>query len=165
MSKMNSEYWKAYRKKNKERISEQRKAKRKLNPEKYREQCRKYYNTNKKKFFAKRIDKVHRDVGFRIRINLARRINHSVKKGLKSRKTLELLGCSIEELKIHLQSQFKEGMSWDNYGYRGWHIDHIRPCASFNLEDPEEQKLCFNYKNLQPLWSQENFLKSDKFSF
>jgi len=50
-------------------------------------------------------------------------------------------------------------MSWDNYGYRGWHIDHIRPCASFDLTDPEQQRECFHYTNLQPLWWQDNLRK------
>ena len=102
------------------------------------------------------------DVVFKIRTNLARRINHSVKKGFKSNKTLELLGCSPEDLKKHLEVQFTEGMTWDNYGIRGWHIDHIVPCASFNLSNPEEQKKCFHYTNLQPLWWYDNLSKSNK---
>jgi hypothetical protein len=71
-----------------------------------------------------------------------------------------LIGCSMDELKIHLSSMFKEGMSWDNYGK--WHIDHIKPCASFNLSDPAQQKECFHYSNLQPLWAIENIKKSDQ---
>ena len=51
-------------------------------------------------------------------------------------------------------------MNWDNYGQ--WHIDHIRPCASFNLLDPIEQKICFHYTNLQPLWAEDNLKKSNK---
>jgi len=53
-------------------------------------------------------------------------------------------------------------MTWDNYGYYGWHIDHIKPCASFDLVDEEEQRKCFNYRNLQPLWSGDNFAKNSK---
>lgn len=53
-------------------------------------------------------------------------------------------------------------MSWENYGIRGWHIDHIKPCASFDLSIIEEQKECFHYTNLQPLWWHENLAKSDK---
>jgi hypothetical protein len=69
----------------------------------------------------------------------------------------KLCGCTIPELMLHLQSQFKEGMHWNNYGK--WHIDHIRPCASFDLTDPEQQRQCFHYTNLQPLWARENIQK------
>jgi hypothetical protein len=76
--------------------------------------------------------------------------------------TLELLGCTIQELKIHLESQFEEGMSWENYSKAGWHVDHIRPCASFDLTDPTQQKQCFHYSNLQPLWAKDNLSKGSK---
>lgn len=74
----------------------------------------------------------------------------------------ELCGCSIEDLRLHLESLWKPGMSWDNYSFEGWHIDHIRPCASFDLIDQEQQKQCFHFTNLQPLWARENLSKSDK---
>jgi desulfoferrodoxin (superoxide reductase-like protein) len=61
-----------------------------------------------------------------------------------------------------LEKQFKLGMNWDNYGRSGWHIDHIKPCASFDLTKKEEQLKCFHYTNLQPLWARENLIKSDK---
>ena len=64
-------------------------------------------------------------------------------------------------VKKWIESQFVDGMSWDNHGE--WHIDHIRPCASFDLTDPEQQKECFNYKNLQPLWAKDNLSKGDRF--
>jgi hypothetical protein len=80
----------------------------------------------------------------------------------KSKHTMELLGCSIEEFKIYLEKQFTKGMNWGNYGKKGWHIDHILPCASFDLTDPEQQKKCFHYTNLQPLWAEDNYKKKDK---
>lgn len=55
-------------------------------------------------------------------------------------------------------------MTWENYGFYTWHIDHIRPCASFDLSDPEQQKICFNYKNMQPLWAHENLSKHAKYN-
>ena len=67
------------------------------------------------------------------------------------------MGCSIEFLKEYLEKQFKSGMNWDNYGE--WHVDHIIPCVSFDLSDPEQQKKCFYYTNLQPLWAIENLEK------
>jgi hypothetical protein len=75
----------------------------------------------------------------------------------KSIKTVDLLGCSIPELRKHLESKFATGMTWDNR--REWHIDHIRPCVSFNLTDPVQQKQCFHYTNLQPLWRGDNIRK------
>jgi hypothetical protein len=58
------------------------------------------------------------------------------------------------ELRAHLEHQFKDGMTWDNHGE--WHIDHIKPCVQFDLTDPEQQKECFHYTNMQPLWAFEN---------
>ena len=78
----------------------------------------------------------------------------------KAASTIALCGCTPHELMLHLQSKFQEGMHWNNYGK--WHIDHIRPCASFDLTDPEQQKQCFHYTNLQPLWAAENIRKGAK---
>ena len=75
---------------------------------------------------------------------------------------MKLLGCSLDFLKQYLEFQFKKGMSWSNYGK--WHIDHIKPCASFDLSKPNEQHKCFNYINLQPLWAIDNLRKKDKIS-
>jgi hypothetical protein len=95
----------------------------------------------------------------KLKKSLRVRIYQALKGQWKSEHTIELLGCTIKKLKYHLEKQFKVGMSWSNYGK--WHVDHILPCASFNLTNAKEQKLCFNYKNLQPLWALENILKSD----
>ncbi len=80
----------------------------------------------------------------------------------KSSKLIELLGIDIDGLRDHLSSLFTVGMSWSTYGYRGWHIDHIIPCASFNLSDPVQQKECFHYTNLQPLWWRDNISKGSR---
>lgn len=79
----------------------------------------------------------------------------------KNTKTEQLLGCSVQELKDHLEFQFKDGMNWDNFGQ--WHVDHIKPCCSFDLSKTEEQKICFHYTNLQPLWAVENFKKGGRY--
>lgn len=71
-----------------------------------------------------------------------------------------LLGCSAKELRRHLESQFKPWMNWGNYGR--WHIDHIQPCASFDLTDPKQQEICFHYTNLQPLEAKKNIRKRAK---
>jgi hypothetical protein len=95
--------------------------------------------------------------------NLRSRIRNGLKGINKSDTTIRLVGCSIKFLKNYLKRRFKPGMSWNNYGK--WHIDHIRPCASFNLSKASEQKKCFHYKNLQPLWAEENLSKNDKYEY
>ena len=80
--------------------------------------------------------------------------------GSKSVGTIELLGCTVVELTSRFEALFTPGMTWENMGE--WHIDHIRPCASFDLTDPEQQRQCFHYTNLQPLWAEDNLRKSDK---
>lgn len=74
------------------------------------------------------------------------------------------LGYNIDELKNHLEEQFKDGMSWDNYGFYGWHIDHIMPVSSFKYSSVEDDgfKECWALSNLQPLWAEENMSKSNK---
>ena len=98
--------------------------------------------------------KRRKDSSFALRHNLRSRINQAINRNFKSGHTLELLGCSIDYLRDYLEKQFESGMSWDNYGE--WHIDHIIPCSYFDLTDPIQQRICFNYRNLQPLWGKEN---------
>jgi hypothetical protein len=71
------------------------------------------------------------------------------------------LGYSVSELMKHLERMFTGGMKWENYGK--WHIDHIKPCAMFDQENRQEFLECWGLKNLQPLWAEENFKKSDKY--
>lgn len=91
------------------------------------------------------------DPKYRIQDALASRVRSALTKGYKSASTMKLVGCDINFLKGYLEAQFEPNMSWDNYGE--WHIDHILPCASFDLTLPEEQQKCFHYTNLQPLWA------------
>lgn len=102
------------------------------------------------------------DPSFRLACNLRKRTRKSLKGISKSQSTIELLGCSIENLKIHLENQFSDGMSWDNYNYHGWHVDHIIPCSSFDLSDPAQQKKCFHWSNLQPMWCIQNLSKGNR---
>lgn len=80
----------------------------------------------------------------------------------KDKKTKELIGCDFQTFKKHIEVQFRDGMSWDNYGIKGWHFDHIKPISSFDLTDEKQALECFNYKNIQPLWWWENLSKGDK---
>ena len=85
------------------------------------------------------------------------------KRGLKkSERTMVLIGCSVDEFREHIESQFQDGMTWDNHGVNGWHIDHVVPCAAFDLTDQEQQRVCFHFTNLQPLWAIDNLRKKDK---
>ena len=104
------------------------------------------------------------DINFKIKKNLRCRIYDALKFNRKSQHTMTLLGCSIEEFKKHLMTQFRPGMTWENYGFGNekWHIDHIRPCDSFDLSNPQQQKQCFHYTNLQPLWQPDNIKKSNQ---
>jgi hypothetical protein len=99
----------------------------------------------------------------RVTHNLRVRVRHAMKRSgaRKSAATRELIGCTIPELRAHLESQFRPGMTWENYG-PVWHIDHRRPCASFDLLDPAQQRVCFHYTNLQPLFAEENLKKGAK---
>jgi hypothetical protein len=92
----------------------------------------------------------------------ATRIRVVLRGNIKSAKTMELVGLTATELRDYLQSKFLPGMTWENR--REWHIDHIRPCASFDLTDPEQQRICFHYTNLQPLWAKDNLKKSDRWA-
>lgn len=102
------------------------------------------------------------DMSFRLVSNLRRRLWREIaqRKTRKSARTKELIGCDLAALRSHLEAKFLPGMAWSNYGE--WHIDHIRPCASFDLTDPEQQKACFHYMNLQPLWARENQSKGGR---
>lgn len=94
--------------------------------------------------------------------NFRRRTNAVLRGAVKCSHALELLGCSREYLVQHLQSKFTEGMSLDNYGKGDgkWHVDHIIPPPYFDLTDPEQQRICFHYSNLRPMWGGPNIAKS-----
>ena len=138
------------------------------NTEQYKAHDKKYYSDNKSQIIKRntkhKIERCRTDLPFRIASNYRSRVCSAIKNNQKSGHTLVLLGCNILTLKLYLESKFKDNMSWDNYGYGNdkWHIDHIIPCASFDLTDTEEQKKCFHYTNLQPLWQHENFIKGSK---
>lgn len=121
----------------------------------------KYWSSYRKQRYAN-------DPIFRLKHCIANRIRDAIKRNgkqtSKSKNTRELLGCSFEELKSHLEKQFNNGMSWSNYGYGSdrWNIDHIIPVDVFELSDPVEQKQAFHFTNLQPMWQPDNFRKHNK---
>ncbi len=122
----------------------------------------KYYWKNKALIHARQKARRANDVAYRLKCRLKGRIRSAVKRasGLKAKKSMDLLGCTMPDFLIYIESKFDVGMSWQNYGL--WEIDHIMPCALFDLSKPEHQKRCFHFSNLQPLWRNENRRKCDK---
>lgn len=132
-----------------EEIAEYQKAYRAKNADKLRV-AKRDYNRNREA----------REPDVRLKKRLRSRIKLALKNTAKSGSTLELLGAEPAFVRTYLEKMFLEGMSWQNYGK--WHIDHIKPLASFDLTVPEEQKRAFHYTNLQPLWAKDNLTKGCK---
>lgn len=103
---------------------------------------------------------------YKIKQNVARRIRELLGGEGKGAPTETLLGCTIKQFKLHLEKQFikryGDEFNWDEYNHKNFHIDHIRPCASFNLTNKKELLECFNYKNQELLTARENMVKGDK---
>lgn len=116
-------------------------------------------NYNKKKY--------HEDIQYKTALAIRRDIRRMLNRLLNGKfqlakdKHRDNLGCSISYYKTYLESKFQEGMTWENYGVCGWHIDHIIPCTAFDLTDPEQIKKCFHYTNTQPLWAKDNAKKKN----
>jgi hypothetical protein len=103
------------------------------------------------------------NINFKLAHYLRNRLRQALHSNQKSGSAVQDLGCSIPKLKTHLESKFQEGMSWNNWGIKGWHIDHIIPLASFNLQDKKEFLKACHYTNLQPLWAEENLKKKNNY--
>lgn len=138
---------------------------RKRNSEENKRRLREYYAKNRDRMCRKNTEYVLckrvEDPYFRLVSNLRSRLRNALKDqaACKAGKSFELIGCDSTTLRKHLEKQFTLGMCWDNYGE--WHVDHIRPCSSFDLSNEKEQKECFHFTNLQPLWAADNLSKGD----
>jgi hypothetical protein len=125
-----------------------------------------YVENNKDKVRQRRNSyeqrKTKDDIQFKIGKNLRRRLRDVLKIKTKSGSAVKDLGCTVDEFKSYLESKFQPGMTWNNYGYYGWHIDHIKPLSSFDLSDRKQFLEACHYTNLQPLWASENLIKSNK---
>jgi len=158
---------KKYAEKHKEERKEYQAEYFKKNHDKLLKKNSKNYNKNKIKYnkaaYLKKKERLKTDINFYIKDRLSTRMRMAIMnhKGIKDTSAIELLGAPIDVVRKHLEAQFKEGMSWENHGIVGWHVDHKIPCDSFNLKDKNEQKECFHYTNLQPLWYEENLLKAN----
>jgi hypothetical protein len=152
----------------KEQIRQYQKAWRNKNPGYTAKAQAKYYEANKQKCIASNYRYASKrrlvDPDFKLAHMLRQRISKALKQGWKAGSAVADLGCSVAELRLYLESKFQTGMSWENYGKRGWHIDHIQPLSSFDLTDPEQFKVAVHFSNLQPLWAEENYRKSNKWS-
>ncbi len=78
----------------------------------------------------------------------------------KTSSSQDMLGAPMGVVLTHIEKQFQRGMNWGNWGKTGWHVDHIIPCAAFDLTDPQQQRRCFHYTNLRPVWASENLSKN-----
>lgn len=172
--------YKLWYQKNKKRVAKKRRALYKKNRKKILQKKKEGYLSSlpvRNAWRDKNRDRIRKTVGewqkvyipkrrredplFKLTLNLRTRVNSALKGRTKSDRTMNLVGCTIEFLKSYLESQFAPEMNWGNYGSY-WHVDHRRPCKSFNLLDSEEQKKCFHYSNLQPLEGKENMSKGAK---
>jgi hypothetical protein len=163
-----------YRTANKDKIRDRKKkwylATKDRNKDKIRDRKKKYYLATKDRRYTANKDKIltrqrkyqndrrKTDINYKLSGNLRVRLHCALKGNFKTGSAIRDLGCSIEDLKIHLQSKFIEGMSWENYGE--WHIDHIIPLSS--AQSPEQMIILCHFSNLQPLWAADNLAKSDK---
>lgn len=171
--------------KNKNKLRSKRKVLYETKKEQWKPVQKKYYELNKNEILQRQreyvkipevrnrrretinkwtTERCRKDPNFKLRRTISTRIWHALKGTCKSAKTQQLLGCNSELLKNHLEQKFLKGMTWNNYG-KQWHIDHIIPCDSFDLTLPDEQKKCFHYTNLQPLWARDNQKKGNKMTY
>jgi len=153
---------KTYHSSNREKRLQQQKEYYSVNREKIIERNKIYATNNRDKINKRTIENYRKDPLLKLKKSLRGRLYQALAHGLKSESSIELVGCSIEKLKLHLEFQFKEGMSWENWSFKGWHVDHIRPISSFDFSDPAQVKECFHYSNLQPLWAKDNLSKGDR---
>ena len=161
-------YTKEYYKKNKERIkannklSGYRKKYYQINKVKIKKYSEKHKERRKKYIRIYQREKLRNDPVYRLNSHIRFAIWNSLK-GNKNRHSWEkLVGYDCQELKEHLEKQFRDGMTWENYGK--WHLDHILPISLFNVTGIKSKgfKRCWALENLQPMWAKENLSKSNK---
>jgi len=160
---------KKYREKNKKKLNEYHKQWSKTKRKELKEYHSKWRDENRVKLNERAkawyLNRKRTDPGFKLKCNTRTAVYTCLKERnvAKYRSTFQLLGYTIEELMAHLEKQFTEGMTWDNYGE--WHVDHIRPMTSFKFEsvDDPEFKECWSLSNLQPLWWNDNLSKGPSY--
>lgn len=176
-NKSNKDKQKAWREANRDKLRVKRKFYIETNKQKMKELNKTYYQDNKEKIKIRNkeyrksnrnkindynLSRRKTDIQYKLNMSLRSRLNNALKRNQKSGSAVKDLGCSIDELKTYLESKFTPGMTWDNWSVDGWHIDHIKPLASFDLTDRKQLLEACHYTNLQPLWASDNLTKSDK---
>ena len=168
----NREQKAVYRAANREKITAHNAAYRAANREKITAHNAAYRAANREKIAAWRAsprvrakmnayarERLATDPQMKIAALLRNRFRTALKGKHRSGSAITLLGCTIPELMARFETLFTDGMTWDNHGYDTWHIDHIRPLASFDLKEPAQQAAAFHYTNLQPLSAFDNLSK------
>ena len=162
---------KKYQKKRYSKLKNDPEFKRKNNEnnKRFREQNKEYFiKYNKEHTEHTRIYKRERyanDIQFKLKHILRSRLQRALGRRKKLGSAVRDCGCTLQELITHLENQFEEGMTWDNWKRNGWHVDHIKPLSSFDLTDPEQLKEACHYTNLQPLWGWQNISKGAKINW
>jgi hypothetical protein len=156
----NPTYNEQYQLEHKENIKQNHKQWRLKHPDIIRKSNQKYRTGHSEKINqrTRKWQKQHlkTNLNYKIKKNLRNRILNALKGCSKSQRTMKLLGCNIDEFKSHIEKSFATGMTWDNYGK--WVLHHVKHCHMFDLTDPEQQKLCFHYTNVVPMWEVQHKL-------
>lgn len=153
---------KAHYSRNAEKIKAQERARRAANRDLYNQKALEYQRNNREAVYARQNawskEKRKTDIQYKLRHNLRRRLNRALNGNLKPISAVSDLGCTIAELVAHLEKNFRDGMTWANYGSH-WHVDHIKPLTAFDLTVAAQAKQACHYSNLQPLIAAENIRK------
>ncbi len=154
---------KEYRSKNVEFLKKKNKVWHVENKDRVREQTKEYRKINRVILNKKAFEKRRENICHMLLCITSKSVDRALKNYTRNQPVLELLGCSYGLLKIHIERQFKPGMTWENHGLKGWHLDHIKPISHFDFSKQEDQYKCFNYTNTQPLWAYKNLSKNNRF--
>jgi hypothetical protein len=153
----NKQYYQDHREEKKQHYQDHKEEKKQ-----YRRQYSQAHKEERRQYDNK---KYKTDTTFRLRRIISRVISKSIKNNKNGYHWEDLVGYTLDDLKQHLEKQFRDGMSWDNYGYDGWHVDHKKPVSWFNFTsyEDEEFKQCWALENLQPKWAEDNMVKGNRY--
>lgn len=148
-----------YAEKNREKIAAYQREYRRKNRQQLSAQDLEYYHKNAERIRQKRRQREAERPELRVVTTYRKRLSQLLKRRQGRPSSYKLLGCSPEEFLDHIERQLPRGCTWENYGHR-WHVDHIIPCAAFDLSDPKQLRQCFHFTNLRPLLAKENLQKN-----